>query len=182
VKERILARREGRMAIQELRMVRLSLQARRLISFGAALLAGVALCVSSPAQSLDRQNPAPLKAGANTGTVDNFGGANYFYFWGGPGALKITATYKSMSLLGNAMKSNLTVELYAEQKILARITISSLKESSEGEMPGTLKKETKLIVAVIPPSGGLVRTGGDYEITATGAVRFLTSPSLTPTS
>jgi hypothetical protein len=145
---------------------------RRLISCGVALLVGAASCVSSAAQSLDRQNPAPLKAGANAGTVDNFGGANYFYFWGGPGALKVTATYKSMSLLGNAMKSNLTVELYAEQKMLARITISSLKESSQGGMPGTLKKETKLLVAVIPPSGGLVRSGGDYEITATGAVRF----------
>jgi hypothetical protein len=171
-KQRKLADHEDKMEIRQTKPGPLRYCARRLMSFGAALLAGVALCVSSPAQSLDRQNPAPLKAGANTGTVDNFGGPNYFYFWGGPGEVKITATYKSMSLLGNAVKSNLTVELYAEPKMLARVTISSLKESSVGEMPGTLKRETKLVVAVIPPSGGLVRMGGDYEITATGAVRF----------
>jgi hypothetical protein len=161
------------MEIQGAKMNLLCHYARRLISFGAVLLAGIALSVTSPGQSLDPQKPAPLQAGANTGTVDNFGGANYFYFWSGPGETTITATYRSMSLLGNAMKSDLTVELYDEKKTwVSRATISSLKDSSQRQIIGTLKKETKLIVAVIPPSGGLVRTGGDYTITATGAVRF----------
>ena len=141
---------------------------RRLTCFAVAFLS-----VLSFGQSLDPQKPAPMQAGPNAGTVDNFGGANYFYFWAGPGESTITATYKSMSLLGNAMKSDLTVELYDENKtLLARATISSLKESSQRQLHGTLKKETKLILAVIPPSGGLVRSGGDYEVTATGAVRF----------
>ena len=145
---------------------------RLLCSVSAALVV-IVLSVSSSAQSLDPHKPAPMQPGANAGTVDNFGGANYFYFWAGPGESKITATYKSMGLLGNAMKSNLTVELYDENKSwVSRITISSLKESSQQQLHGTLKKETKLILAVIPPSGGLVRTGGDYEVTATGAVRF----------
>lgn len=147
--------------------------ARRLVCLGAALLALVVLSVSSSAQSLDPQKPAPMKAGPNAGTVDNFGGPNYFYFWSGPGESTITATYKSMGLFGNAMKSDLTVELYDENKTwVARATISSLKESSQRQLHGSLKKETKLILAVIPPSGGLLRTGGDYEVTATGVVRF----------
>jgi hypothetical protein len=114
-----------------------------------------------------------MKEGPNAGTVDNFGGANYFYLWAGPGEVTVLATYKSMGMLGNAQLSNLTVELYDEKKTwVSRATISSLKESSQRRMAGTLKKETKLILAVIPPSGGLVRSGGDYEVTATGAVRF----------
>ncbi|HTZ57280.1 MAG TPA: hypothetical protein VMB49_04250, partial [Acidobacteriaceae bacterium] len=40
------------------------------------------------------------------------------------------------------------------------------------DLTGGLKQETKVIVAVIPPTGGLVRNGGDYELSATGAVRF----------
>jgi hypothetical protein len=161
------------MKIKATKMNPLCHYARRLTSFGAALLVGVALCRSASSQSLDPQKPAPLKAGANSGTVDNFGGANYFYYWAGPGESKITATYKSMSLLGNAMKSNLTVEVYDEHKTsISRMTISSLKESSQGELHGTLKQETKFIIAVIPPSGGLVRSGGDYEISVSGAVRF----------
>lgn len=147
--------------------------ARRLLCLGAALLALVALSVSSSGQSLDPQKPAPMKAGPNAGTIDNFVGANYFYFYAGPGESTITATYKSMGLLGNAQRSDLTVELYDENKTwVTRATISSLKESSQRQLHGTLKKETKLILAVIPPSGGLLRTGGDYEVTATGAVRF----------
>jgi len=77
------------MDIQETKQRPLGHYARSLISFGAALLAGVALCVSSSAQSLDRQNPAPLQAGPNAGTVDNFGGPNYFYFWAGPGEVRL---------------------------------------------------------------------------------------------
>jgi hypothetical protein len=145
---------------------------RLLLILGAALLGGL-LSSTSAAQSLDAQRPAPLHAGANTGTVDNFGGANYFYFWSGPGETTITATFKSMGLFGNAMKSDLTIELYDEDKSwVSRVVISSLKESSQRQLHGSLKKETKLILAVIPPKGGLVRSGGDYEVAATGAVRF----------
>jgi len=114
-----------------------------------------------------------MQPGPNAGTVDNFGGANYFYFWSGPGESTITASYKSMSVLGNAMKSELTIELYDENKTwVSRATISSLKQSSQRQLHGSLKKETKLILAVIPPSGGVVRSGGNYEVSATGTVRF----------
>jgi hypothetical protein len=153
-------------------MQQLHNDARSLVCLGAALLAIVVLSVSSSAQSLDPQSPTPMKAGPNTGTVDNSSGANYFYFWSGPGEATITAAYKSMGF-GNGIKSDLTVELYDENKTwVTRATISPLKESSQRQLHGTLKKETKLILAVIPPSGGLLRAGGDYELTATGAVRF----------
>jgi hypothetical protein len=146
---------------------------RLFLGVGTTLLLAAFLCVDSVAQSLDPQHPGPMLSGKNTGTVDNMGGPNYFYFWAGPGESTITVTYKSMGLLGNAMKSDLNVELYDEHKTwVSRATISSLKESNQRQLHGTLKTETKLILAIIPPSGGLVRTGGDYEVSATGAVRF----------
>ena len=145
----------------------------RYVCFGATVLALFALTVNVCAQSLDPQKPAPMKAGPNVGTVDNFGGANYFYFWSGPGETTVTATYRSMGLLGAAMQSELTIELYDENKTwVTRTKIASLKDTSQRQLHGTLKKETKLILAVIPPTGGLVISGGDYEVTATGAVRF----------
>jgi hypothetical protein len=140
---------------------------------GVALAVLLMLNAEVSAQSLDPHKPAPLKEGPNAGTVDNFGGPNYFYFWAGPGESTILATYKSMGMYGNAQQSNLTIELYDEKKTwVSRATITSLKESNQRRLTGTLKRETKVILAVIPPSGGLLRSGGDYEVTATGAVRF----------
>ena len=128
---------------------------------------------ASLAQSLDPHSPAPLQSGENTGTVDNFVGSNYFYLTGGPGAVTITVSYSSMSLLGNAQRSALSIELSDDKKSWTeRRTISSLKQSSSTTLTGNLKVPTKLILSIIPPSGGLVRSGGDYTVNATGAVKF----------
>jgi hypothetical protein len=125
------------------------------------------------AQSLDSRHPAPLQPGDNKGTVDNFVGSNYFAFTGGPGSVTVTVSYSSMSLLGNAQHSSLTVELSDDKKSWTeRRVISSLKESSSTKMVGDLKVPTRLILAIIPPQGGLVRSGGDYVVNATGAVKF----------
>jgi hypothetical protein len=132
------------------------------------------------AQSLDPSNPVPLQPGDNTGTVDNFVGSNYFYLTGGPGAVTIVVSYNSMSLLGNAQRSSLNIELSDQKRTwVERRTITSMKQSSSTTMVGNLKVPTKLILSVIPPNGGLVRAGGDYTVTATGAVKF--DPPLTPT-
>lgn len=138
----------------------------------------VSLASSTAAQSLDPDKPAPMKAGPNRGTVDNIVGPNYFYFWAGPGEVKVRASFKSMTLFGNGMRTNLTVELYDEKKTwTARKVITSLNESAEATFPGNLKVKTKTIVAVIPPSGGLVRAGGDYEVEASGVVNFDPQPN-----
>jgi hypothetical protein len=134
----------------------------------------------SHAQSLDPRNPAPLQPGSNSGTVDNFVGSNYFSLTGGPGAVVITVSYNSMSLLGNAQRSALNIELSDDKKSWTeRRTITSMKESSSTTMTGNLKVPTRLILSIIPPSGGLVRMGGDYTVSATGAVKF--DPPLSPT-
>jgi hypothetical protein len=142
------------------------------------LCAGLAF--SAGAQSLDSHHPAPLQPGPNDGTVDNFVGSNYFYLTGGPGSTTITVTYKSMGLLGNAQRSSLTVELTDEKRSwVEKRVISSTQESNSTKMVGNLKQPTKMILSIIPPSGGLVRMGGDYTVTAEGAVHF--DPPLNPT-
>jgi len=119
-----------------------------------------------------------MKAGPNRGMVDNFVGANYFYFWAGPGDCKIRASYKSMTLFGAGMKSSLTVELSDEKKSqTVRRVITSLNEAGDATIPASLKARTKLIIALVPPSGALVRTGGDYEVEVTGAATFDPQPS-----
>jgi hypothetical protein len=147
-------------------------------------LALAALCIlpnsGVHAQSLDSHHPAPLQPGDNNGTVDNFVGANYFYLIGGPGAVNIVVGYKSMGLLGNAQRSSLNVELTDDKHSwVEKRTISSLQQSSSTKMVGNLKVPTRLILSVIPPSGGLVRSGGDYVVSASGAVKF--DPPLNPT-
>lgn len=128
---------------------------------------------AAAAQSLDPRSPAPLQPGNNSGTVDNFVGSNYFTLTGGPGSVVITVSYNSMSLLGNAQRSALNIELTDDKRSWTeRRTISSIKQSSSTTMTGNLKVPTRLILSIIPPSGGLVRMGGDYTVTATGAAKF----------
>jgi len=131
-------------------------------------------------QSLDVRSPGPLQPGPNSGTVDNFVGNNYFSLTGGPGSVTIVVTYNSMSLLGNAQRSTLTVQLTDDKHSWVETrTISSLKQSNSTTLVGNLKVPTRLILSVLPPNGGLVRAGGDYTVTATGAVKF--DPPLNPT-
>jgi len=144
-----------------------------------AFCAIFAITVLAHAQSLDPHHPAPLQPGENDGTVDNFVGNNYFSLTGGPGAVTIVVTYKSMGLLGNAQRSSLNIELTDDKHSwVEKRTISSLASSNMQKMVGNLKVPTRLILSILPPSGGLVRMGGDYAVTATGAVKF--DPPLSP--
>ena len=130
------------------------------------------------AQSLDPDKPYPLKAGANRGTVDNTVGPNYFYFWAGAGQNTVHVTYNSMTFLGAGMQSSLTVQLSDEKKSWkVRKVVTSLNKPGEATFPGDLKERTKIIVSLFPPSGGLIRTGGDYEVEVTGAAQFDPEPA-----
>lgn len=138
---------------------------RRLLSCGVALVLSQTVAM---AQSLKPEAPAPLQAGINKSTVDNFVGTQYWYFTGGPGKTHVHVQFKSM---GN--RADLTVTLYDQgntwhtPKVLSS-DIKPVDYTFEGE----LKKPTKILISVAPPAGGLLRTGGDYQIEATGAVAF----------
>jgi hypothetical protein len=145
---------------------------------GAAILTLVEPPATALGQSVDPNKPAPMQAGPNDGTVDNMQGANYFYFWIEPGKSTVTASYRNVGTWASSSATTLTVELYDQAKTwVTRATISSLKESNQHVFHGSVKHQTKVILAVIPPSGGLIRMGGDYEVSATGDVKFAKPPN-----
>jgi hypothetical protein len=147
---------------------------RRRFHFLAVALFLSAVCAPRlHAQSLDPNKPAPLQAGVNTGTADNMIGPQYWYFSAGPGNVKIVARFKSMGLLGNATQATITVVLYDDKKTWqTKVALSAQAAFSEKEIPGKLDRKQKVILEVMPPPNGLVRSGGDYQLEATGAVEF----------
>jgi hypothetical protein len=125
------------------------------------------------AQSLKPESPAPLQPGINKGTADNMVGTHYWYFTGGPGKTHVHAAFTPMGLLGNPHHGDITVTLYDEGRTwhTAKI-LSSDQKLVECTFDGDLKRPTKVLISVAPPSGGLIRMGGDYELVVTGDVTF----------
>lgn len=126
------------------------------------------------AQSLKSEAPAPLKKGINKGTADSLVGTQYWYFFAGPGNVRLTVRFKSMGLYGNPMRSTLTVTLYDEKRTWHSTKVI-VSDKNAGETTFTaekLDKRLKTIISVAPPPQGLIRAGGDYEIEATGDVQF----------
>ena|ERR1035438_320125 len=92
-----------------------SLRRRRFHHLALTSLLALPASAAHP-QSLDVRHPAPPQPGPNSGIVDNFVGNIYFYLSGGPGPVNIVATYNSMSLLGNAQRSTLTIQHSDEKR------------------------------------------------------------------
>jgi hypothetical protein len=140
------------------------------------LVSAIAMILSTTgawAQSLKPEAPAPLQPGINKSTVDNTVGPQYWYFTAGPGECRVHTTIKPMTLLGNPYRADITVSLYDPGKTWRTSKVlSSDSKPVDCTITGQLKKPTKVMVSVAPPSGGLVRVGGDYELEVTGAVAF----------
>lgn len=126
------------------------------------------------AQSLNSEDPAPLMKGINKGTADSLVGTHYWYYFAGPGNVRLTVRFKSMGMYGNPMRSTLTVTL-SDEKRTWHTTKLVTSEKAMGEVTFTaekLDKKLKTIIRVAPPPQGYLRAGGDYEIEATGDVEF----------
>ncbi|MGI4790236.1 MAG: hypothetical protein ACRYFS_15470 [Janthinobacterium lividum] len=150
---------------------------QNLIGLFALVSLGLSLCGGASAQSLDLKKPAPLQAGDNAGTVDNFTGNNFFYFYAGPGPINVKAAFRSSGILGAAMRSTLTVFVdgvsNGHRTWAQHMVLSSLQNAVQRPLTIMVKKPTEIIIAIVPPAGGLIRSGGDYTVSATGAsVRF----------
>jgi hypothetical protein len=142
----------------------------------SGLLSGLLmLLMSVPAwgQSLKPESPAPLQPGLNKSTADNMVGTQYWWFTGGPGKTHVHVTFTPMGLFGNAHHGDITVTLFDEGRTwhTAKI-LSSDEKLVECTFDGDFKKATKVLVSVAPPSGGLIRMGGNYEIVVTGDAGF----------
>lgn len=121
------------------------------------------------AQSLKPEDPWPLKPGINTGTVVGGKDAQYWYFVGGPGEVRLLAHFKSHE--GFSAPVALTVTLYDENRTWH--TSKVVRENADGTFIGKLDKKQKTVISVAPPSGiFLLTAGGNYELEATGAVQF----------
>lgn len=128
---------------------------------------------SSTAQSIDPQKPAPLKPGPNSSMIDDRIGTQYWYFWGGPGATKIIVRYKKNGQSNLSQKATLDVDIYDENRTwVTHKSITPQNETSEAKLDGDLKQRTKVMISVSAPRGGLVASGGDYEIVVSGAADF----------
>jgi hypothetical protein len=143
--------------------------------FSFAMMLALLSIATASAQSLKPDAPAPLKAGINDSQTDNFTGTHYWYFYAGPGRVTVHCQFKGGGLLGNSMNSSLTFTLsdvaqtWQQSK---KLVSGSTADARETTFVGNLKKRTEVIVSVAPVSGGLVRMGGEYQITAGGAVAF----------
>jgi hypothetical protein len=124
------------------------------------------------AQSLKPEAPSPLQAGVNRGVADSMVGPQYWSFLSGPGEVQIIARFKST--MGPLVREPLTITLYDEKRTwhVSKVAISENGALGETTFSGKLDQKRRTIVSVAPPSGGLLRSVGDYELQATGAVQF----------
>ncbi|MHB8434139.1 MAG: hypothetical protein ACYC8W_04565 [Candidatus Tyrphobacter sp.] len=77
-----------------------------------------------------------------------------------------------MTLLGNAQRTSLTITMCDSAQKWHVSRLSSAQVDAETTFTGTLRDTEKIIISVEPPSGGLVRMGGDYQITLSGTVSY----------
>lgn len=136
---------------------------------------------SADAQSLNFKTPTPLKSGVNRGLVDALVGPQYWTFTAQPGTNKVHVTFSAMGIYGTAPKTSVTFTMSdpANTWHTSKV-VTSQGTPVDTTFEGTVKKPTKVIVSVVPPTNALLRVGGNYELEATGAVSFDSTESATP--
>lgn len=107
-------------------------------------------------------------------------GAHYWFLNVSPG--KTVIRIRALNFSGNI--HNVTIHLYDSAKTWHQ-DIQLNEQKSDTHFDGSPKTPMKLIVEISPPGSGqlfgnLVRSGADYEIEATGAVRFAAAPTGDP--
>ena len=133
------------------------------------------------AQSLSLKTPQALEAGENTGTVDSMVGPQFWSFQSKAGSASIIVRFASMGLFGNATAATVQIVLHdGTGKTFGTEAVTSNGKPVEVKWPGTFAKPGRVIVEVRPPMSSLVRTGGVYSITVTGAVDYSHVKALGP--
>ncbi len=137
--------------------------------FALLIAAGAA---AGSAQSLDPRSPAPLKPGLNGSMVDSTAGTQYWYFYADPGKIRVLARWvRGQFDVGQPAPLDIAV-LDESHTPVARRQIAPEKQASEARIEYSVRQRAKFIVSVAAPRGGLVRQGGDYELTVTGDADF----------
>ncbi|MBX3076406.1 hypothetical protein KF728_24320 [Candidatus Obscuribacterales bacterium] len=173
--------RQSTFAVNATRCGSLKRTTRRNIVLLLSTVASLLGCAGADAQSLKPEAPTPLRPGINRGLVDALVGPQYWTFMAQPGENKVHVTFSAMGIYGSAPRTSVTFTMsdpgntWHTSKV-----ITSQGTPIDATFDGTLKKPTKVIVTVAPPTNALLRVGGNYEIEVTGAVSFL--PSSAPTT
>lgn len=143
---------------------------KKLIALSTFLL--LILSASVAAQSLKPEEPYPLQAGINKGTSDSLVGTHYWYFYATPGSNRVNVRFKPMGLYGASVDTTLTITLSDEKKTWHNTKLITSRNPETNFTAEKLVNTVKIIISIAPPKNNLIRTGGDYEIEATGDVRF----------
>ncbi len=129
-----------------------------------------ALAAPGYAQSLDPRAPTRLAPGENRGTLDCMVGPQYWSFKYHQGPGKLNVRFSSMGLLGNASTAtmNVTISDVKHTWTVTRVLTSS-GQAAVADMPATFSGPGEAVVELATNGTCLVRAGGDYAITASGA-------------
>lgn len=125
------------------------------------------------AQSVDPNNPAPLKPGVNTAHVDTQTAVHYWSLTGEKGTVKINITFRSSSILGMKIRTPLGLEMYNPKTPNQKFskTLFSSGEETEFTIEGPCAGDCYEVLAILPPRAA-VNLGGEYQIQAIQGVKF----------
>lgn len=155
-----------------MRRVRPTLSGAALVLLGASWLCG---------QSLDPNNPAPLKPGVNASHIDAFMTPHYWTFIAEKGNVKISLTFRAQSILGAQLRTAIGFSMYdpkSPDKNFTKVLESTGQEITQ-VVEGPSEAEHQMVIAVLPPKS-IVRAGGDYQILGVAGVEFVgTGPAFT---
>ncbi|WP_180541904.1 hypothetical protein, partial [Nevskia soli] len=135
------------------------------------------------AQSLDPNNPTPLKPGVNSGHVDTQTSVHYWSLTGEKGIVKVSVSFRSVSILGANIRTPLGIEMYppnAPDKKFTK-TLFSTGDEVEYTIEGPCAAECTEVLAILPPRAA-VNLGGDYKIQAIQGIRFAEAAKTEPDS
>jgi hypothetical protein len=144
-----------------------------LIAGGAGKGVGSAEGQGSPSNHPAAQRqPMPLAAGVNKGNIVSSDGTCSYFFWAGPGNIRVGLAFKEMGVFGAPLRQALSFDLVDNRgKILAHQSIISENGLERSEISGGFEHRQKLIL-VVKPQTGLIQMGGYYEVTVIGAADF----------
>ncbi|HEY9127466.1 MAG TPA: OmpA family protein [Acidobacteriaceae bacterium] len=138
---------------------------------GLLLMLGCSAATGAWAQSHDANHPTPLAPGVNKGNVDSIVGPNYYYFYAGPGHWEVHLVFHEMGFLGQPHRQKANFDFVNPQNEVSHMEIWSQGNTATADNHGDFLVRKRELLKVSGQSN-LVRLGGYYEVTVTGAASF----------
>ena len=136
-----------------------------------ALLMLVVCGTAAMGQSHDASHPTALAPGVNKGNVDSIVGPDYWYFYAGPGHWEVHLAFHEMGFLGQPHRQKANFDFTNPRGEVSHMEIWSQGNTASLDNHGDFDVRKRMVLRV-SGQGNLVRLGGYYEITITGAASF----------